>query len=122
MRNLFRLETERTISNDWVVRYENRLLQVERQNRNWAPARAKVMVCEWQDGSIDIHYGERKLSWREIEARAAKPAMQRPAKAVTHRKPEPATDHPWRKSYQTMLASKAANKSAVVRVAASASP
>jgi hypothetical protein len=88
--------------NDWVVRYENRLLQVERQNRNWAPARAKVTVCEWQDGSIDIHYGERKLSWTEIEARAVKPAIQSAAKALTHRKPEPAKDHPWRKSYQTM--------------------
>jgi len=122
LRNIFRLETERTISNDWVVRYENRLLQVERQNRNWAPARAKVTVCEWQDGRIDIHYGERKLSWTEIAAKSVKPAIQPPAKAPTHRKPEPATDHPWRKSYQTMGAPRPANEPAVVRVAACARP
>jgi hypothetical protein len=122
LRHILRLETERTIGNDWVVRYENRLLQVERQNRNWAPARAKVTVCEWQDGSIDIHYRERKLSWTEIEARAVKPAIQPPIRALTHRKPEPATDHPWRKRYQTMRVPGPVKEPAVVRSAASASP
>ena len=122
LRHIFRLETERTISNDWVVRYENRLLQVERKNQNWAPARAKVTVYEGQDGSIDIHYREQKLSWTEIESRAVKPAIKPPIRALPHRKSEPATDHPWRKSYQTMRVPGPANQAAVVRVAASASP
>ena len=36
---VFWLEEERVLSEDWVVRYKNRLLQLERQSRHWAPAR-----------------------------------------------------------------------------------
>lgn len=46
----FRLETERVIGNDWVVRYGNRFLQVNRQGNHQAPAKGKVVVCEWPDG------------------------------------------------------------------------
>jgi hypothetical protein len=53
---VFRLETERAIGNDWVVRHQNRLFQVTRQSR-YAPARSKVVVCEWEDGQVEIRYG-----------------------------------------------------------------
>ena len=42
---VFRLEEARTVSNDWVVRYDNRFLQLERQSR-LAPARSTVQVYE----------------------------------------------------------------------------
>jgi transposase len=51
---IFRLESQRTIYNDWVVRYENRYFQLERQNRNYAPARSQVLVCESRYGKISI--------------------------------------------------------------------
>src|SRR2546427_2611121 len=35
--DVFWLEEERVLSEDWVVRYKNRLLQLQRQNRHWAP-------------------------------------------------------------------------------------
>ena len=66
---VFRLETERVIGNDWVVRYDNRLFQVQAQSRKYAPAQGKVAVCEWQDGSIEIEYRGRKLPWKEILGR-----------------------------------------------------
>jgi hypothetical protein len=66
LREVFRLESERMISNDWVVRYDNRLFQVQKQSRKYAPAQGKVVVCEWQDGRIEIEYRERKLPWKEI--------------------------------------------------------
>ena len=52
LREVFRLESERTIGNDWVVRYDNRLFQVQAQSRKYAPAQGKVVVCEWQDGTM----------------------------------------------------------------------
>lgn len=52
--DVFHLETRRVIGNDWVVRYQNRFLQVKRQARNYAPAKAKVVVCEWEDGRLEI--------------------------------------------------------------------
>lgn len=66
LREVFRLESERIISNDWVVRYDNRLFQVLAQNRKYAPAQGKVVVCEWQDGTVEIEYRGRKLPWKEI--------------------------------------------------------
>ncbi len=66
LREVFRLETERVIGNDWVVRYDNRLFQVQAQSRKYAPAQGKVAVCEWQDGTVEIEYRGQKLPWKEI--------------------------------------------------------
>src|ERR1700680_3945709 len=66
LREVFRLESERIIGNDWVVRYENRLFQVQAQSRKYAPAQGQVVVCEWQDGTVEIEYRGSKLPWKEI--------------------------------------------------------
>jgi transposase len=66
LREVFRLESERIIGNDWVVRCDNRLFQVQAQSRKYAPAQGKVVVCEWQDGTVEIEYRGRKLPWKEI--------------------------------------------------------
>ena len=106
---IFRLEETRTLSNDWVVSYHGRLLQLRRNGRQHAPARSKVTVCEWQDGRIAIYYRERAMEWDEIAQRpaAAPAAIAKPL--VQHRKPKaPPMQHPFKqKSYQQMLARKA---------------
>jgi transposase len=66
LREVFRLETERVIGNDWVVRYDNRFFQVQAQSRKYAPAQGKVVVCEWQDETVEIEYRGQKLPWKEI--------------------------------------------------------
>jgi transposase len=122
LREIFRLETERTISNDWVVRYNNRLFQLERHGRRYAPSQAKVMVCEWQDGGIEIEYRGQRLEWNEIAEMPVSPVKEEKRKLRVG-KPDPAADHPWRQSYQTMR--RAAGRTggpAVFVVAASASP
>jgi hypothetical protein len=122
LREIFRLETERTISNDWVARYNNRLFQLKRQGRHYAPSQSKVMVCEWRDGRLEIEYRGQRLKWTEIEALPERPAREAKRKAVV-RKPEPAVDHPWRRSYQTMRpGSGRSGEAAVFLVAACASP
>ena len=74
LREVFRLESERIISNDWVVRYDNRLFQVQGQSRKYAPAQGKVVVCEWQDGTVEIEYRGRKLPWKEISSAPPRPS------------------------------------------------
>jgi transposase len=105
VREIFRLETERVVGNDWVVRHDNRLYQVEGPSRNHAPAKSKVTLCEWEDGTREIHYRGRKLDHHEIEQRPERPG----AVAPKRRKPvTPAAahmpNHPWRRSYQDMKA------------------
>lgn len=97
---VFRLETERVIGHDWVVRHQNRLFQVTRQSR-YAPAKAKVVVCEWEDGQVEIRYRGKRLIHEEIATRpaapprvAAKPRRQRRLPAP------PQASHPWRKDYR----------------------
>ncbi|HLJ16816.1 MAG TPA: hypothetical protein VKV15_20140 [Bryobacteraceae bacterium] len=76
LREIFRLETERVLGNDWVVRYHNRFYQVERQSRNHAPAKSTVVVCEWEEGTVEIHYRGQKLRWHALEERPARPAAK----------------------------------------------
>jgi transposase len=99
LEKVFRLERQRALSNDWVVRDENRFYQVERQSLHHAPAKSKVTVCEWENGRREIHYRGQKLSWKEIPARPL-PSRQEeePLVAVeaAKKKWRPGPDHPWR--------------------------
>jgi transposase len=124
-REIFRLETERVLGNDWVVRHHNRFYQVERQSRVHAPAQSAVWVCEWEDGSIEIQYRGQKLQWHEIEER---PGKQEVAAPKRRKQSTPAAahmpNHPWRKSYQNMQPRPAigAESGLVSRALASAPP
>jgi transposase len=102
---VFRLEEKRTVSNDWVVRYDNRLLQLERQSGQ-APARSTVMVAENASGGIEIRYRDQVVRWTEIAAGAQRPTSSPVAAPITQRdavvaprRPRAAADHPWRQGY-----------------------
>jgi len=98
LEKIFRLQRERVLSNDWVVRDENRFYQVERQSGH-APAKSKVTVCEWEDGRIEIHYRGQKLDWTEIATRpvvSRQPIEARKEVQTVKKKWRPGPDHPWR--------------------------
>jgi transposase len=97
--DVFRLEETRTVSNDWVVRYANRHLQLERQSQQ-PPARSTVQVFEDAAGVIEIRYRNRRVRWTEIAPSpslpgATPPRAPRPPKAASGRRRQSA-DHPWR--------------------------
>jgi len=103
----FRLETARTLSEDWVVRYDNRFFQLQRQSQHYAPAKRQVLVCESRKGSLSIEYRGRALSWEEISAPAQ--VLPQEASALGHRgaglaprppqrKWVPPANHPWRQT------------------------
>jgi hypothetical protein len=104
---IFRLESARTISDDWVVRYDNRFFQLDPQSRNYAPARGQVLVCEWPDGRVEIEYRGHRVPWREIPAPGkprvgeVRPVIERagaPTGQVAKRKWVPPANHPWRRA------------------------
>ena len=94
-----RLET-RTVSNDWVVRYANRHLQLERQSHQ-PPARSLVQILEDATGQIEIRYRGRRMRWTEFRPTGA-PAIA-PGRIPSPRSTAPTTarrrgqgaDHPW---------------------------
>src|SRR5216684_343245 len=55
---IFCLEKERTISNDGVVRYQNRWFQLVAQSRPRASAQDRVLVCEGRHGRSEEHTSE----------------------------------------------------------------
>lgn len=101
LRQVFRLETERTISNDWVIRHNKRWLQLQPKQHRYGPTRSKAVVCEWEDGAIEVYYRGEIIAFVELKEQPRKPAMPScPAvRATVARKAKP--DHPWRQSYKT---------------------
>src|SRR5438477_11860204 len=106
---IFWLEEERVLSEDWVVRYQNRLLQLERPSRPRVPAKSRVLVRENQAGEVAIHYRDHSLVFREWKAASTARSEGRgvaPSLAPPSPKPKsciPAADHPWRRNrYQQM--------------------
>jgi transposase len=102
---VFWLEEERVVSEDWVVRYHNRLLQLERQSQHWAPAKSRVRVRENEAGEVAIHYRGQRLGFRELKAskalgvgRGAAPSPAPPSPTLRRSLP-PASNHPWRKGF-----------------------
>ena len=97
---IFRLEEERTISNDWVVRYHGRFLQIQRESR-YAPAGGKVIVSEDRAGGLEVRYRSHPVQWREIPLPAPRPQppaiAPRPVVEVRRKPRRPASDHPWKK-------------------------
>ena len=126
LEKILRLESARTVSADWVVHYDNRFFQLQPESRNYAPARAKVMVCEGPDGRVGIEYRGHTVPWREIAA-AAKPSVPERRAAterttvltprMAKRKWVPPADHPWRQA-----ARRAVEKRASFGVAIAARP
>ncbi len=114
LQQVFCLETERSISNDWVVRYGNRYFQLERSS-DYPPRQVKVTVCEWEDGRIEIRYQDKARPHREIEAPQAKPPApirmgeQPPPRRANWK---PAAGHPWRRAGRAMAAMPRATASA----------
>jgi len=100
---VFRLETGRVIGNDWVVRYGNRFLQVNRQGNHQAPAKGKVAVCEWPDGRLEIRYRGQKVLWKEIAQRPPRAEADQPSKvAIPYGGTPPTASHPWKQRYDGM--------------------
>jgi transposase len=107
LEEVFWLEEERVVSEDWVVRYKNRLLQLERPSRPRVPAKSRVLVRENEVGEVAIHYRDHCLVFRELkpaspersEGRGAAPSPAPPSPKLRRSLP-PAANHPWRLGFQ----------------------
>jgi transposase len=102
LERVFRLESERIISQDWVVRYDNRFFQLQPQSHHYAPAQSKVLVCEGRHGSISIEYRGEALRWQEIPAPARPSILSAPRERVLaesiKKQWTPPANHPWREA------------------------
>ncbi len=92
---VFCLEEERKVSNDWVVQYGKRWLQIEEDQKVIVGAGSTVTVREHRDGRLTLLRGTQMLRWHELAERPK--AKERVAKRRIVRRVRPAAEHPWRK-------------------------
>jgi len=99
-------QEERTLCNDYTIRWRNRLFQVKKHQPYFLLPRTKVVVEERLNGKIKIKYKGKYLKIHEIDQKEirkpplpdlvslpAKPRRYNPNSA-------PAADHPWKRDYR----------------------
>ena len=86
LRQIFRLETERSISNDWVIRHNGRSLQLRPGQRRYGPTQSKALVCEWEDAAMEVYYRGERMAYTELSEAVPK-AHQPVPPAAHHRRP-----------------------------------
>jgi len=97
LRQIFRLESERVISNDWVIQYGGRCLQLQPGQRRYGPTKSQALVCEWEDGTLEVYYRGERIGYTQLTEPLRKPPRPRVVRAIVLRKPK--ADHPWRQGY-----------------------
>jgi transposase len=102
LHQIFRLETERAIGNDWVVRHHGRYLQLRPGQRYRGSNKSKALVCEWEDGSMAIYHQGEKMAFSELPEAPQKAAPPRPVIAQVRPRIPAKKDHPWRQGYKNM--------------------
>ena len=125
LRQIFRLETERRISNDWVIRHEGRDLQLQATGqRRYGPTQSKALVCEWENGAREVYYRGERIAFSDLKEPIRKTSQLLPpaARAIVVRRPK--KDHPWRQGWQKMRpwSSNPAIAAPLVGIRTSASP
>jgi len=77
-------------------------MQLHPRPRRYGPTQSKALVCESEQGTIQVYYRGERLAFSELKEPLQKAvAPRRPATRATVTK-RPPTEHPWRQRYQTM--------------------
>lgn len=99
---------ERTLLNDFTLRFQNRFFQVLHGQAVRVRPKAKIEVEIRLDGSTHLRFRQRYLSFKTIDKRPYRPCFAvnalsapkglLPALTAPYK---PAQDHPWRRSFKT---------------------
>jgi transposase len=104
LHGIFRLESTRSISNDWVIRHAGRWLQLHPGSRGYGPTQSKALVCEYEDSSVDVYYRGERIRFQEIAEPIREVAEAQPSAATPKARKKARPDHPWRLGYEMRVA------------------
>ncbi len=99
--SIFCIEEERSLSADWIVRFENQFFQLQ-PSRKTAVANGKVRVRRYLDGQLHFWYAQRDLAYTLLPERpkaktVVKVKNKNRRRAVTIMEQYvPPTNHAWR--------------------------
>lgn len=91
----------RTVSQDWCVRFESRILQVHRRHQSLALAGKPIQVLQQADGTLKLTHQTQSLTFTELASRPVSAAIPQaaPSRPLS---PRPGLAHPWKQSYKGM--------------------
>lgn len=69
---------ERSVGQDWCVRYQSRWFQIDRAHERLDLAGKKLTVRELLDGTIQLLHGAARLRWQELVERPVKVKVRKP--------------------------------------------
>jgi transposase len=87
----------RVVQNDWTVRFENRWFQLAEIHQKLALAGRSVTMCRRLEGPLELLYGGRELSYRELPAPPQSRQDEAVAEIRSSQGQRPAAEHPWRR-------------------------
>jgi transposase len=89
------VKEERTVGQDWCVRWKNRWLQIDQKHESLNLAGRRATVRQLADGALRLSYGEHRL---EYEIFGSQPERIKTRKqALNNRICKPSNTHPWRR-------------------------
>src|SRR4051812_13593071 len=89
---------ERAVGKDWCVQWRGRLLQIDRAHEALSLPGRRLTVREKADGTVQVLWDGRKLSWHPVERRpqrAKRAKAKRPV--VNNKRWTPPPEHPWKR-------------------------
>jgi hypothetical protein len=109
--DVFSIEEERVVQNDWCIRHNNQHYQITKENTPLPKPKDKIVVRTRLDGSQDLLYRGKPLRYEQLSrteltsrTRAdTRPAQPRPHKKPPKKDPRP-TRSPWRQNTIMMAA------------------
>jgi hypothetical protein len=104
LHQIFRLQSTRSISRDWVVRHEGHWLQLQPRSRRYGPTQSKALVYEYEDGRVEVYYRGERVSFRQIAEPVREVAQPRAVVASLRVRRKAKPDHPWRLGYDSRMA------------------
>ena len=63
LQQVFRLETERRIANDWVIQHRGHCFQLHPRLQRYGPTKSKALACEWENGAIEVYYRGKRIGF-----------------------------------------------------------
>jgi hypothetical protein len=96
--SIFCIEEQRSITQDWIVRFESNFYQLKRQSK-YEPARGKISVRKYLNGELHLNYRGEDMIYEKLAERPERISKSLKPKG-SKRSYRPAPNHPWKKRWK----------------------
>lgn len=102
LERVFTLQEQRNLSKNLTLQYKNVIYQIQTSRPSYAMRKAQIIVCENNQGKIEILYKGKPLEYTiyQEQQRQAEVASSKDIDSKLKKPYKPSKDHPWRRNGQ----------------------